>query len=299
MSAAAALWLLALSDGLLCVPPPMVRPQMTRLPHWRRFTAHMSESDLRDSTEEPQLKKVRKRRQFNIWPRIRRRVVEAEVQEPEDLTPLLEGVSKDIDTAIAIRRRRLKAKLGSSLKSFREEVLNEVQLQANETKERQDRLKTRQESILQSLTALRADLLDEVEDGLKGVKRGSRTLEGAVSELRQAWEAEVNELVNDARSDVDLAVTDLEKAINLQRDEWSNQIARFDLLWLEQGKGQRVNASATGATTLRTLLPRTEIDQGITEVRSRSAGALPMSTSKWIACSLCAARALRHRLLCR
>ena len=40
-----------------------------------------------------------------MWPRIRRRVQDAE--EADDLAPLLEGVSRDIDAALATRRRRL------------------------------------------------------------------------------------------------------------------------------------------------------------------------------------------------
>ena len=94
-----------------------------------------------------------KDRSLKIWSRIRRRV-EAEDQD----STLLAGVAQDIDSALAARRRRLNAKLGTSLKRFHEEVLDEVELQANETKERQARLRSRQEDIQQSLVALRQDV---------------------------------------------------------------------------------------------------------------------------------------------
>ena len=59
----------------------------------------------------------------------------------EELAPLLEGVAADVDAALAARRRRLKFTLGTSLKKFREDVLDEVELQASEAKERQERLR--------------------------------------------------------------------------------------------------------------------------------------------------------------
>ena len=74
----------------------------------------------------------------------------------------------------------------------------------------------RSKSIQESLRLLREDLLDEIEDGLAGVKRGGKTLERALREMRETWEAEVNDLVNEAREDVDLAVSDLEEAIVAQ-----------------------------------------------------------------------------------
>ena len=142
------------------------------------------------------------RRGLSVWNRIRGRVKESEAEPDTDTVELLEGVAQEIDTALATRRRRLRAKLGSSLKNFRGEVLNEVELQASEAKERQERLRSRQATIQESLKNLREDLLDEIEEGLAGVKRGGQTLERALTDMRETWEAEVNELVNEAKTDV-------------------------------------------------------------------------------------------------
>ena len=84
-------------------------------------------------------KKERKRGKL-LWGRIRERFRESEGEIAEDdgdadVAQLLEGVSKDIDTALSTRRRRLNAKLGASLKTFREDVLDEVELQADENRE--------------------------------------------------------------------------------------------------------------------------------------------------------------------
>ena len=177
---------------------------------------------------------------------------------------------------MAARRRRLKFKLGTSLKKFREDVLDEVELQANEAKERQDRLKARQFGIQESLGALRQDLLDEIEEGLGGVKRGSKAIERALGEMRSTWEAEVNALINEARTDVDLAVSDLEEAINVQKEEYNAAVSRFQRVWLEQVPRPRFSASSLANVNVSAsvpqlnmslnLLARQEIDSRISEV---------------------------------
>lgn len=205
-----------------------------------------------------------KRRGLPIWTRIRRRARQADDSQVD----VLEGVAQDIDSAMASRRRRLRATLGKSLKGFREEVLNEVELQANETKERKDRLRARQVTIQDSLGVLRQDLLDEIDGGLAGVKRGGETIERALREMRSTWEHEVNDLVNEARTEVDLVVSDLEEAINMQREEWAASVTRFERAWLEPVT--RFNASRTfnaSAVAPLTLLPRAEIDTRISEVK--------------------------------
>ena len=84
-----------------------------------------------------------------------------------------------------------------------QEVLDETQTFVESSKKRQERLAARQEDIKQSLSGLREDLLAEVtaqvEDGLLGVKRGGKTLEKALRQIRQTWEDEVNDLVNEAK----------------------------------------------------------------------------------------------------
>ena len=108
-----------------------------------------------DGASQHDAEQGRRRRGLGVWNRLRRRVVDKDSTKQEDTEPLLEGVAKDIDLAIALRRRRLNANLGTSLRTFREEVLSEVEQQALEAKERQQRLKERQNDISVSLDAMR------------------------------------------------------------------------------------------------------------------------------------------------
>jgi hypothetical protein len=68
---------------------------------------------------------------------------------------------------------------------------------------------------------------------------------------------QVNDLVNEARTEVDLVVSDLEEAINMQREEWAASVTRFNA-------SRTFNASAVAPLT---LLPRAEIDTRISEVK--------------------------------
>ena len=207
--------------------------------------------------------------------RFSRRVKEKELPAVEEVD--LSAFSKDVDAAIARRRRRLTAKLGSSLKDFREEVLDEYEVQAQSAKVRQNRLRSRADQIKVSLGDLKEDLLDEVtagvEDGLRGVKRGGQTLERALRQLRTDWEDEVNALVNEARADVDIAVADMEAVIEDQKEEWRESISRFDALYLSQGKRPRYNASASPGeiaalpASLARVLPREELDLRLSELQ--------------------------------
>jgi len=153
-----------------------------------------------------------------VWRRVRQRFEKSGI--PEDLeavAPLVEGVSEDIESAIAARKRLLRARLGSSLKHFRQEVLEEVNLQADEAKGRQERLLERRDEILASLHGLQEDIIGEVDVVLSSVKRGGETLEKGLRSLRDTWEGEVDALIEEARNDIDLAVTDLQEAIDVQR----------------------------------------------------------------------------------
>ena len=84
-----------------------------------------------------------------------------------------------------------------------QDVLDETQTLVDSAKRRRERIAARQDDIYSSLAALREDVLAEVtaqvEDGLLGVKRGGQTLEKALRQMRQTWEQEINELVNDAK----------------------------------------------------------------------------------------------------
>jgi hypothetical protein len=135
---------------------------------------------------------------------------------------LLEGVAKDVDMAIAQRRRRLNVKLGTSLKTFKQELLDEVSLQAAATKERRQLVAERREAasrdIASSFDALRSDLNDEIEEALAGVQRGGRTLERALRQMRDTWEAELAELVKEAEAELDLAADEIEDLLEARKE---------------------------------------------------------------------------------
>jgi glycosyltransferase involved in cell wall biosynthesis len=245
--------------------------------------------------------------------RFSRRLKEENLPEPEEIN--LEPIVKDVDAAIASRRRRLNVKMASALKEFREvrapscshcntparsspgrmarddslsvrlslltsprlftlcsqEVLDETQTFVESSKKRQERLAARQGDIKNSLSALREDLLAEVtaqvEDGLLGVKRGGKTLEKALRQIRQTWEDEVNDLVNEAKADVDVAVADIEQTIDKRREEWSQSIVTFDDLWEVQGKRPRFNVTSGSGNGVGKVLSRTEIQARVKAVQ--------------------------------
>ena len=144
------------------------------------------------------------------------------VAKDVDSLGLLEGVAKDVDMAIAQRRRRLNVKLGTSLKTFKQELLDEVSLQAAATKERRQLVAERRDAasrdIASSFDALRSDLNDEIEEALAGVQRGGRTLERALRQMRDTWEAELAELVKEAEAELDLAADEIEDLLEARKE---------------------------------------------------------------------------------
>ncbi len=60
-----------------------------------------------------------------LWNRVRRRA--RRVEDVEDVGPLLEGVARDIENVVALRRRRLNVKLGGLIDKLREEVRDATQ----------------------------------------------------------------------------------------------------------------------------------------------------------------------------
>ena len=170
-----------------------------------------------------------------------------------------------------------------------QEVRDEVDLRANSVKERRQAVKDKQKDIDSNLSGLRDDLLDEVtagiEDGLLGVKRGGKTLEKTLKELRRAWEDEVNELVNEAKADVSTAVADIEDVIEEQKDEWGRSRSKFDALY----KDGSFNSSAIGdLPVVSRVLPRAEIDarraelqQSIALISNEVESDLKLFKSRW------------------
>ena len=93
----------------------------------------------------------------------------------------------------------------------------------------------------------------------------------------------MNALINEARTDVDLAVSDLEEAINVQKEEYNAAVSRFQRVWLEQVPRPRFSASSLANVNVSAsvpqlnmslnLLARQEIDSRISEVsRERAEG---------------------------
>ena len=59
--------------------------------------------------------------------------------------------------------------------------------------------------------------------------------------------------VSFSRTDVDLAVSDLEEAINVQKEEYNAAVSRFQTVWLTQVQPRRLSSR------LITLLPITPL----------------------------------------
>ena len=157
-----------------------------------------------------------------------------------------------------------------------QELLDEAESVAESAKMRRERLAARQDDIKSSLSGLQEDLLAEltaqVEDGLQGVKRGGKTLEKALRQMRQTWEEEVNDLVNEAKADVDIAVADIEQAIEIQKDEWRKSFNKFDDLYKLQGKRPRFNVTnldweASSLPRVGKVLARSEINERVKAVQ--------------------------------
>ena len=67
--------------------------------------------------------------------------------------------------------------------------------------------------------------------------------------LRADWEREVNDLIDGAKTDVDLAVNDIEEAIKEQREEWRRNVEVFEEQWITaptRALGPRFRRNATG-----------------------------------------------------
>jgi len=141
------------------------------------------------------------------------------------------------------RRRRLNSRLGTSLRAFRDDVLDEVETQTTAAKERQSRYKRKQAQILESLNELRDDILSDIEVTIDGFVRGGKRVERGLRGLREEWEAEVDALIADAVADVNLAVKDVEQAIEAQRAEIRQRTELFNSQWISQGRSPSVNGS--------------------------------------------------------
>jgi hypothetical protein len=167
------------------------------------------------------INRIRRRRKTLAEKSAAKGVVEGVAKDVASLG-LLEGVAKDVDMAIAQRRRRLNVKLGTSLKTFKQELLDEVSLQVAATKERRQLVAERREAasrdIASSFDALRSDLNDEIEEALAGVQRGGRTLERALRQMRDTWEAELAELVKEAEAELDLAADEIEDLLEARKE---------------------------------------------------------------------------------
>ncbi len=138
-----------------------------------RALARLCDADAADGDDaEPSLDA----RDGILYDRVSRVVKQRQEGDESDGLPALdaelsEAVSKEIDAAISARRRRVNARLGKSLKRFREEVLDEVELQADEVRARQARLRDKQQLVIDSLGEMREDILQDIEAALRGVRQ--------------------------------------------------------------------------------------------------------------------------------
>ena len=75
------------------------------------------------------------------------------------------------------------------------------------------------------------------------------------------------------QADVDVAVADIEQAIDKQKDELSKSITSFDNLWEGQGKRPRFNVTSSlewdslGGQRVGRVLPRAEIRERVKAVQ--------------------------------
>ena len=197
-------------------------------------------------------------RQGLVWRRAR-----SKVQSDAPLAESATAVKSEIDQVIIERRKLLDNKLKSSLKRVRSEMMEEVEMQADEAKQRQQRLKERQVLIAESLSGLREDIFDEIEARTEGVRRGGRLLESSLREFRSEWEAEVNTLIEEANEDVEIAVRDIEEVLKEQREEWERSVELFEAQW------QRTDRNATGADGQLIIFERAlEVGARLPEIQS-------------------------------
>jgi len=203
-----------------------------------------------------------------LWSRLRRRFRHGREERHEELLSdlesdagVVEDIAQDIEAVLENRRKRLRLKLGKSLRIFRAEVLDEMESQRSAVRDRQTRLKRRQSDILDSLAALREDIVEEIEETLLGVQKGGERVEKGLNRLRSDWEQELNILISEARADVDFAVQDIEEAISDQREEWRQAVDVFNKQYTQQER------FALNVTT-SDLFKRSEIDLRLSEIQS-------------------------------
>ena len=105
--------LLPLASSLRFVELPCSHPTRSRA---------LPAASLRMCTEPGTVEEKEKSRQGVLWARVRERLKRdkgVDATTFETISPLVEGVSEEIEQAVAARRRRLDAKLGSSLRTFK------------------------------------------------------------------------------------------------------------------------------------------------------------------------------------
>ena len=268
------------SRALLMTPAtPSCRPHL-------RHAAARGGTGWMGEVEEKQDEEQRRRGLF--WRRARDKV--AELESDASLSEGIDAVAGEAEAVIAARRRMLDTKLKRSLKRFRSEVTEEVETQATEASQRQERLKERQALIFESLAGLREDILDEIEARTEGVRRGGRTLESSLRELRTDWEKEVNLLIEEAQQDVRLVVGDVEDVIKEQREDWQRSVELFEAQWqLGVGVGGLGGPNATGADGKPRFFARPkevgarlpEIQSVIANVSSEIEDELSLAKQRW------------------
>ena len=88
-------------------------------------------------------------------------------------------------------------------------------------------------------------------------------------------EEEVRELIEEAQAEVNIAVADIEEAIELEGDKWKSAIDRFESQWLSGGRARRFDTLGSaggspgpGAEFWKSAFATDEIEAKIKQIRS-------------------------------
>ena len=273
------LWIAAgpmLAALALAAAVVLPRPHIIAPAPWRRAAPPRCVAEPPTPTEQPDEPPPTEpptpaRKGLGLWSKVRSRVEERD----DDDEPVVVGAVKDASAVFDTRKRRLNARLGTSLKEFKTEVLDEVDATRRARAERRARLKEQQEVIKLSLESLREDILADIEEAIDSVEGARELLARTGERVFNDVEEEVRELIEEAQAEVNIAVADIEEAIELEGDKWKSAIDRFESQWLSGGRARRFDTLGSaggspgpGAEFWKSAFATDEIEAKIRQIRS-------------------------------
>ena len=260
---------LALAAGVVLPRPHIVRGAVARAAP--RCVAEPPTPTEQPDEPPPTEPPTPARKGLGLWSKVRSRVEERD----DDDEPVVVGAVKDASAVFDTRKRRLNARLGTSLKEFKTEVLDEVDATRRARAERRARLKEQQEVIKLSLESLREDILADIEEAIDSVEGARELLARTGERVFNDVEEEVRELIEEAQAEVNIAVADIEEAIELEGDKWKSAIDRFESQWLSGGRARRFDTLGSaggspgpGAEFWKSAFATDEIEAKIRQIRS-------------------------------